>query len=38
MTYNDIFTIMGVGTLIVLPLVLFLRPFASDAAPDAPMH
>jgi DHA2 family multidrug resistance protein len=38
MTYNDIFTIMGFGTLIVLPLVLFLRPFTGDDAPDAPMH
>ncbi|WP_068089924.1 MDR family MFS transporter [Novosphingobium rosa] len=38
MTFNDIFWIMGVGTLIVLPLVLFLRPFPSDAAPSAPMH
>jgi DHA2 family multidrug resistance protein len=38
MTFNDIFRIMGTGTLIVLPLVLFLRPFAKDAAPDAPMH
>ncbi|NBC38128.1 DHA2 family efflux MFS transporter permease subunit [Novosphingobium sp. FSY-8] len=38
MTFNDIFWIMGVGTMIVLPLVLLLRPFAKDAAPDAPMH
>ncbi len=38
MTFNDIFWIMGMGTLIVLPLVLFLRPFPSDAAPSAPMH
>ena len=37
MTYNDIFWIMGVGTLIVLPLVLFLRPLPKDAAPAA-MH
>ncbi|KKI18573.1 MDR family MFS transporter [Sphingomonas sp. Ag1] len=35
--YNDIFWIMGVGTLIVLPLVLFLRPLPKDAAPAA-MH
>ena len=35
MTYNDIFWIMGVGTLIVLPLVLFLRPLPKDAAPAA---
>jgi DHA2 family multidrug resistance protein len=38
MTYNDIFRIMGYGTLIVLPLVLLLRPFSNDAAPDVPMH
>ena len=38
MTYNDIFRIMGCGTLIVLPLVLLLRPFSNDAAPDVPMH
>jgi DHA2 family multidrug resistance protein len=38
MTYNDIFWIMGVGTLAVLPLVLFLRPFPKDAAPAAAMH
>ncbi len=37
MTYNDIFWIMGMGTLIVLPLVLFLRPLPKDAAPAA-MH
>ena len=37
MTYNDIFWIMGVGTLAVLPLVLFLRPLPKDAAPAA-MH
>jgi DHA2 family multidrug resistance protein len=35
MTYNDIFWIMGVGTLAVLPLVLFLRPLPKDAAPAA---
>jgi DHA2 family multidrug resistance protein len=35
--YNDIFWIMAVGTLIVLPLVLFLRPLPKDAAPAA-MH
>jgi len=33
MTYDDIFWIMGVGTLVVLPLVLFLRPLPKDAAP-----
>ncbi|NOW48349.1 DHA2 family multidrug resistance protein [Novosphingobium sp. SG751A] len=38
MTYNDIFRIMGYGTLIVLPLVLLLRPFSNEAAPDVPMH
>ncbi|ONF96045.1 MDR family MFS transporter [Sphingomonas jeddahensis] len=37
MAYNDIFWIMGAGTLIVLPLVLFLRPLPKDAAPAA-MH
>jgi DHA2 family multidrug resistance protein len=35
MTYNDIFWIMGVGTMIVLPLVLFLKPLPKDAAPAA---
>jgi len=35
MTFNDIFWIMGVGTLVVLPLVLFLRPLPKDAAPAA---
>ena len=38
MTYNDIFWIMGMGALAVLPLVLFLRPFPKDAAPAAAMH
>ena len=33
MTYNDIFWIMGVGTLAVLPLVLFLKPLPKDAEP-----
>lgn len=33
MTYNDIFWIMGVGTLAVLPLVLFLRPLPKGAGP-----
>jgi DHA2 family multidrug resistance protein len=37
MTFNDIFRIMGLGTLVVLPLVLFLRPFPKDA-PVAPVH
>ncbi len=35
MTYNDIFWIMGVGTFVVLPLILFLRPLPKDAAPAA---
>jgi DHA2 family multidrug resistance protein len=35
MTFNDIFWIMGLGTLIVLPLILFLRPLPKDAAPAA---
>ena len=35
MTYNDIFGLMGVGTLVVVPLVLFLRPLPKDAAPAA---
>ena len=33
MTYNDIFWIMGIGTLAVLPLVLFLKPLPKDAEP-----
>ncbi|WP_375287082.1 MDR family MFS transporter [Sphingomonas sp.] len=33
MTYNDIFWIMGVGTLAVLPLVLFLKPLPKGAGP-----
>jgi DHA2 family multidrug resistance protein len=37
MAYNDIFWIMGAGTMVVLPLVLFLRPLPKDAAPAA-MH
>ncbi|MFK3889099.1 MDR family MFS transporter [Sphingomonas sp. NPDC079357] len=37
MTYNDIFWIMGMGTLVVLPLVFFLRPLPKGAAPAA-MH
>ncbi|WP_308814153.1 MDR family MFS transporter [Sphingomonas sp. GV3] len=37
MTFNDIFWIMGIGTFVVLPLVLFLRPLPKDAAPAA-MH
>lgn len=37
MTFNDIFWIMGAGTIVVLPLVFFLRPLAKDAAPAA-MH
>jgi DHA2 family multidrug resistance protein len=31
MTYNDIFWIMGVGTFVVLPLVLFLKPLPTHA-------
>ncbi|MDP1026728.1 MDR family MFS transporter [Sphingomonas sp. KR1UV-12] len=31
MTFNDIFWIMGVGTLAVLPLVLFLKPLPKTA-------
>ncbi len=38
MTFNDIFWIMGLGTMVVLPLVLLLRPFSTDAAPAAAMH
>jgi DHA2 family multidrug resistance protein len=38
MTYNDIFWMMGLGTMVVLPLVLLLRPFSTDAAPAAAMH
>jgi DHA2 family multidrug resistance protein len=37
MTYNDIFWVMTCGTMLVLPLVLFLRPLPKDAAPAA-MH
>ncbi|WP_267381522.1 DHA2 family efflux MFS transporter permease subunit [Sphingomonas sp. GC_Shp_6] len=37
MTYNDIFWLMGVGTLAVLPLVFFLRPLPKNAKPAA-MH
>jgi len=33
MTFNDIFWIMGVGTLAVLPLVLFLKPLPRNAEP-----
>ena len=33
MTFNDIFWIMGVGTLAVLPLVLFLKPLPTNAKP-----
>ena len=35
MTFNDIFWLMGIVTLVVLPLVLFLRPLPKDAAPAA---
>ncbi|KRB85373.1 disulfide bond formation protein DsbA [Sphingomonas sp. Root710] len=37
MTFNDIFWIMAVGTMIALPLVFFLRPLPQGAAPAA-MH
>lgn len=37
MTYNDIFTIMGFGTLLVLPFVLFLRPLPKNSSAAA-MH
>ncbi|SFP56832.1 MDR family MFS transporter [Sphingomonas rubra] len=33
MTFNDIFWIMGVGTLAVLPLILFLKPLPKHAEP-----
>ena len=33
MTYNDIFWIMGVGTLAALPLVLFLKPLPKTPGP-----
>jgi DHA2 family multidrug resistance protein len=33
MTYNDIFWIMGVGTFLALPLVLFLKPLPDNAGP-----
>lgn len=33
MTYNDIFFVMACGTLVVLPLVLFLRPLPKHADP-----
>ncbi|MFC4309221.1 DHA2 family efflux MFS transporter permease subunit [Steroidobacter flavus] len=34
MTYNDIFWIMGIGTLVVMPLVLFLRPLPMNVRPS----
>lgn len=34
MTYNDIFWIMGIGTLVVMPLVLFLRPLPMNIRPS----
>jgi DHA2 family multidrug resistance protein len=37
MTYNDIFWVMSVGILLVLPLVFFLRPLPRNAPPAA-MH
>ncbi len=33
MTFNDIFWIMGAGTFVVLPLVLFLKPLPQHAEP-----
>jgi len=33
MTYNDIFWIMGAGTFVVLPLILFLKPLPKNAKP-----
>jgi DHA2 family multidrug resistance protein len=35
MTYNDIFWLMGVATLAVIPLVLFLRPLPKNVKPAA---
>jgi DHA2 family multidrug resistance protein len=32
MTYNDIFTMLAVGIIAVLPLVLFLRPLPKGQA------
>ena len=32
MTYNDIFWAMGVGTLVMLPLIILLRPLPKNAA------
>ncbi|HWJ68778.1 MAG TPA: MDR family MFS transporter [Sphingobium sp.] len=37
MTYNDIFLLMGIGTLLILPLVLFLRPLPKTMSAGA-MH
>mgnify|MGYP001044205722 CR=1 FL=1 len=37
MTYNDIFWVMSMGILMVLPLVFFLRPLPKNAPPAA-MH
>jgi DHA2 family multidrug resistance protein len=37
MTYNDIFWIMGLGALFIVPLALFLRPLPKGAAPSS-MH
>jgi DHA2 family multidrug resistance protein len=37
MTYNDIFFVMSIVTLAVIPLVLFLRPLPKNASPMA-MH
>jgi DHA2 family multidrug resistance protein len=33
MTYNDIFTMLAVGIVTVMPLVLFLRPLPKGSAP-----
>ena len=38
MTYNDIFWIMGVGTLAALPLVLFLKPLPRTPGSTAMVH
>jgi len=37
MTYNDMFWLLGVGTLLVCPLVLLLKPLPKDIS-AAPMH
>ena len=37
MTYIDLFWILSVGIMLVIPLVLFLRPLPKTAAP-VPSH